>query len=493
MPSVRSVSQSGNWFEAVIHLGDLNRAASLGLTPVAEYPNGAGYARLRLNTKGLTAQKIAAAINAKVQRDWADFEAIVTPSGLVALRNRPVTIIEEPDIGIPMPTEPHESCYYFDGGEFTDFSPWRQVAFMEVQSTTKRSGNYAFKPTSAGGYARTPLYSSTGADIGTSSQVCSRVYHMFTSAPTANAWLCNINSEMYQVYVDYATGKLVLVAGAYSDMGDTVHGVGVWRRIEMHARQGSDASHTTVDVYMDGVLECSLVDLAIAPSFSEFDIGKTTVSLYSVWDDVYLGSALIGEGQCSTPCMPTGVGDDNAWTSSSGGDKWLDVDDLPSNDDTDYVYASASLKQTFTHDGAAQGRYAGATKINAIGYWARMCCPDEALYRRMIESGATEKNSAYLAEVAYEWGKPLFWDADFDTTKPGAWTEAAVDALEIGGNSYLVAYNRRMTTCALFVDWVPPAAAGDIARISGIDWANVKKVSGVAEASVSKISGVAAN
>jgi len=60
----------------------------------------------------------------------------------------------------------------------------------------------------------------------------------------------------------------------------------------------------------------------------------------------------------------TGVGATSQWTSSAGGNKWLDVDDIPHNSDTDYV-KSTSTGQTQLFTFPASGL--GAVNIHAVG------------------------------------------------------------------------------------------------------------------------------
>jgi len=500
VPSVRRFSHVGKVIEADIHLGDMARAASLGLTPVQIYPNGAGYAKLSLNVGNRTPAQICTLINSKLNRNFADFDAVVTPQGLVALQTRMLP----GDVEIIRPGS--DTSYFFDGGEWTDFTPWRTIVNMQVQSSTFHpggTGGYAFQSSNAIEGLRSaysPLYATTGAD-GIATQGAFRCWYMQTDSPATWPWgICEPSSLLPLLRVDVATGKLELWMNSSTlDLGDTVLTNNVWHLIEMKVKPGTNpATQTTYEAKLDGNLECTLADVVVAPNVVGWYIGCTAnavVSQSQYWDDVYFGNDWVGTGQCSSVCLPladTAVAGYDDWTASTG-HKHDCVNEWPYSD-TKYVFIAAYGEQLFTHDkgGAA---YAGATSIKAIGYWARMAgnnVDTAGVCFRIIYQSPTESSSGSHAHTLFEWAHPMFRDADKDAA---AWTEANVDALEIGGKSALVGptVERQMSECYLFVDYVPAVAAGLIKKISGVDWANVKKVSSVAEASCKKVSGVVAN
>ena len=497
MPSVRRFSHVGNVIEADIHLGDMSLAASKGLTPVATYPNGAGYARLALNVKNKTSAQIVDLINSKLSPAWCDFEAFVTKDGKVGIRNRPTFEMPE-ELG-----EGGGTCYFLSGGEFGDLTDFAVVeGAVSAQSTIVHAGAWAF---GVNGTIRASIFATTGAIGTTATDWWLRCWYYQTDTNAAS-WGIIAGVPIPHIGITSAQKLSLSLAGlAAPSVGATTITMDAWHLIEVHCWTADDPMRLHAELYLDSGAspECQLLDvnpLGADGKATDIDLGMNSQYYgggtdQQFWDDVYVGTSRPGAGQCSVVCLAVGEGDDNEWVASAG-DKHDCVNDYPWSD-TDYVttagLASGYYKQTFTHDNGSGG-YAGAASINAIGYWGRAGGDgvSGAVFYRMIESGATEAASGAHTSVGYEWVHPMFRDTD---PTSAAWAEATVDALEIGGKSALVGptVERRMSECYLFVDFIPGVAAGNVKKVSGVDWANVKKVSGVAEASIKKVSGVTAN
>jgi hypothetical protein len=174
----------------------------------------------------------------------------------------------------------------------------------------------------------------------------------------------------------------------------------------------------------------------------------------------------------------------NKWTSSVPGDKWLDVDDVPPNDVTDYIFATIGSTQHFTYPASGLG-----SAPHVVGMLARTQ-RNGGVFTQCGHylSGVTQTDTFAPPNLSYSW-LPRF----VTETKPGggAWSVANLDSAETWVGSFLNAELRctSMTKYAIYGGTYP----AHIKKLSGVTWASVKKVSGVAEASISKVAGETAN
>ena len=168
--------------------------------------------------------------------------------------------------------------------------------------------------------------------------------------------------------------------------------------------------------------------------------------------------------------VPTGLGTYNNWTSSVPGNKWLDVDDVPDNADTDYNYRTVTAaKQTFSH--AASGIPVGSNVL-AVGVrtMTRKYAGVIVYGYGMMRLGGTDLvGDTYSANAATYSGQGRVL-----TTKTPAgadWTIANVDAVEIGMDCYFLigAPNIRCSSVVLFAAYgdeeAPPPPSGRLSKV----------------------------
>lgn len=127
--------------------------------------------------------------------------------------------------------------------------------------------------------------------------------------------------------------------------------------------------------------------------------------------------------------LPDGAGNYTQWTPNGAASNFQCVDEVPPNDDTDYVSsATAAQKDTYT----MQATIGAPASIPLVveRTLARKTTAGVETYRNLIRSGGTDSPGSTVAlstSYAY-YGTPF----PLDPNGSVAWTQAAVDALEAG-------------------------------------------------------------
>ena len=173
-------------------------------------------------------------------------------------------------------------------------------------------------------------------------------------------------------------------------------------------------------------------------SIREVFLGSDSISSYGVqtayFDDFALNdtagavnNSWIGRGGivALVPTADSAIKDE--WTASAG-NKWAAVDDIPANDDTDYVYESVVDEiQLFTlSDNSAPGA------VQAIDVWTRAKLAAAGAGSVAIDiytSGGHAVSGDFALDTSYVY-KNFIWETD--TVGAHAWDDAHLDALEAG-------------------------------------------------------------
>ena len=138
----------------------------------------------------------------------------------------------------------------------------------------------------------------------------------------------------------------------------------------------------------------------------------------------------IGRGGISA-IFPTGAGasTDLDLFPNTGEANWEDVDEVPPDDDTSYVFDEL----VDDHDSYAASDLANAGTVSAVQWLARARsdfagAPEIA---RILRIGGVDYQGADIAiDVGYDYHTEIL-DQDPDAG-PGAWTKAAIDGMELG-------------------------------------------------------------
>lgn len=232
----------------------------------------------------------------------------------------------------------------------------------------------------------------------------------------------------------------------YLIAGSTAIGVGGWHTVEIFASgigsgkaltlrvdgavYASSASistknsHASANAYI-GYLQLGSLSQSVANTKGTFRIGDLV--LHS--NDAIQPSGLLGSMQVY-PKVPTGAGDSTQFTPSVGAN-WQCVDDQVNNGNTDYVETSAAGNRDLYATSALS-----VTPASILGVQLKATAIKDDTGARTLQvctkSGATVSNhgsALALSNTAYS---SVFAALSTDPNGGGAWTKAAVDALQIG-------------------------------------------------------------
>lgn len=208
-------------------------------------------------------------------------------------------------------------------------------------------------------------------------------------------------------------------------------------RVVIHASTGSYVLRVDGVPWLSGgnvntqVTGNASANMIVIGHFSDGLFGTVDV------DDVYLcdgtGSAntqLLGDCRVDA-LLPSGDGANTAWTPSTGTSHFALVDEVPPNDDTDYLSTStvgARESHTFSDLPALPTPVIYGVQHTVV---ARK---DDAGTRQvysLVKSGATTQVAAAPFTMALAWSMyTAIWEQDPATTAP--WTVAGVNAMEAG-------------------------------------------------------------
>lgn len=331
-------------------------------------------------------------------------------------------------------------------------------AGSSVQSTIKRTGNYAYRTnptTTAIGFVNlgVPNTSGQSSGINMSGIMYARFYFYVATLPSANdeEIFCAASTPTVCLRVT-STGVLKLynnedTTPALLATGITTLSTATWYRIEVSLDSSSSAAY---EVLVNGVSDISGTGANFSDTnwFSAFfgkhtNINSNTVDFY--YDDIAVSdSGYLGAGRVSL-MSPDSEGFYTDWTGS-----YTDVKEVPHDSDTTYITSSTSAQAKTV--GLQSAASAGATgTINAIK--SVVIARDEggtSGLKLRLRSGSTDNNTTPGVNLttSYALLSKVFATDPADGL---AWTTADLDGVEAGVlNNVSVA--TRVTAIYVMVD-----------------------------------------
>lgn len=355
---------------------------------------------------------------------------------------------------------------FLDGG---------QSGTCAIQSTTKRTGGYALQcnpTTSATGRMTILTHSATTgalANLTNNTDRYLRFYFNFATAPASS-------NEQIAVILDatVTTASLEIrlnsdgTLSAYSGTtllatGATVLSSGTWYRIEIKRLLGT--TNAAWELKINGTSEISGTFSPGRSTGNDVRLGKNTdrnsQTIDFFYDDVVLSdSAYPGAGQCSM-VVPNAAG--NYQTATRGGadsgNNWDQVNELPPNDDTDYLITDNTIDNAETE--ALQSAATAGVSDTILGVKAFAVIKRDGgsngAVRLRVRSGSTDSDTSadVAADATYRQVARLLAT---DPNTSAAWTTGGIDGAEVGIVERSSANKTRMTVCGLMVDWAEPPA-----------------------------------
>ncbi len=378
------------------------------------------------------------------------------------------------------------------------------VASGSIQTTTKRTGTYAFQanPTTT----NTANYDFQGQDatgtrgVWDAATIYARFYFNYATKPASAseeifiAQTTTLGTK-FTIRIDSA-GKLSAWDNTGTNQlgstGTTVLSSGTWYRIEAKIGTGTTAAW---EVKINGTTEISGTGDLRTINSGLIKVGKVanrnsqTVNFFyddiKVRDDDYPGS---GEVKLIKPNASGSVTNTNwnttdATCSSTTDGTSVQIDEVPHNSDTDFICnkTSSGGAVTFNVEDTSTASITGNVKsVKSLGAIRKV--PSQALNMQIrLRSGATEDNTtAADPGTSYVFRSKIY---ETDPADSAAWTLTDVDNVEVGvvhaqGN----AREARATALYVMVDYQPPASVTVSGRVftnegsTGLDCSSARTV-----------------
>jgi hypothetical protein len=312
---------------------------------------------------------------------------------------------------------------------------------VTVSSAIKRSGSYALRcnpGTGTTGYVEFKPHDATGAQAnGTQTNAYCRFYLYIAALPAATKY------EFLFTVIRSSTGNTGLMldssgklkVDSSGTLGPYALSTGQWYRIEVRAGANNNAADPW-EVLVDGASYLSGThNSSGAAKIQYVRIGKYvnwTGGAYDCYIDDFLwsDSGYPGEGQVLA-MLPDGDSAANAGWTASAGNKHQCVDEIPVNDDTDYLSTSTSTDAyTATLQSTSLAGVSGV--LNGVKVLARArVTSGGGAFRVRVRSGSSNSDNASDSNIFTTYttlGRVL----PLDPTDSSSWTTAKLDSLEVG-------------------------------------------------------------
>lgn len=320
----------------------------------------------------------------------------------------------------------------FETGNLSEVTLIGGTATMSAQSTTKRTGSYAFQFNSSaqfGAYGVQKLAANgTPALIGRSgaSTTYYTFYVRFATLPATNVDFASVQQSGSTQVV----GLMVNSSGTFTITGGTTSATiatfstGVWYRIDLRV-----TSNGTSVCSVDGGTSQSCNSTNVTQDYLYLGCWGASPTMNVFYDDIAISdSAQPGAGQVNI-LKPNATGNYTAWTDGAGTAP-TNVAEVPHTSDTGYITSSTSGQaETEAMDSAATGGVVGTIgTVKAVAI-VRDEGGASSLSVRLRSNTTDSDTTAVDPGSSYT---PLCKLFDTDPATSTAWTSSGIDGLEVG-------------------------------------------------------------
>ena len=240
--------------------------------------------------------------------------------------------------------------------------------------------------------------------------------------------------------------------GSVAATGTTALTVGQVYWVEYRGSSGSAAA--AYEVRIDSVSELSGTMTQTNNNHGSVRLGKATNNNNNAYDFRYsnwVGSDTAYVGPISTKgVFPDANGSTQQFTGGTNASGYLEVDDIPADDDTTYVASTGAANNVALFRCASMP---SSSSVKAVKGWARAKTPSGTSSTKLrVRSGSTNSDSTGSALGSSYVNRFRLLENDPNTGSP--WLEADVNAAEVGVQE-ANAVVTRLTTCCLHVAYVP--------------------------------------
>lgn len=348
----------------------------------------------------------------------------------------------------------------FEAGDFSECAATSGT--VSIDASVRRSGAFALRAHPAGAATGHVHLNKRAADGVVTplnlATIYARAYVLFTTLPAAGSeeiLTCDnlFTARKFSVRVTSA-GKLQAydktgTAQMGSD-GATTLTTGRWYCLEVSIATGAAAAW---EVRIDGRAELSGTGNLTTSNAGRFQLGKEVdrngQSIDVHYDDVAIDDAAYPGPARIVRLAPNAAGSTTQWT----GD-YTDVDEVPHDSDSTYLTTSVSGDVELVNlEGCADQGISGILRT-AMSFAVVRDEGGTSAFRLRLRSSGTSDNTANLnTGNAYSSIAKVY---ETDPNTGGAWTAAAIDALQVGVVAN-AAVAHRCTMMCVFVEFVPQA------------------------------------
>jgi hypothetical protein len=354
----------------------------------------------------------------------------------------------------------------FELGSTLEFFELNNTA--SIQTTTKRTGNYALQvnPVGAGTgwiYLRSLQANGLETTIG-STTVYIRFYFRVGTLPAANSeeFFELRSSNIIMTGRIKSDGKLQLyAANGTTQIGSdsaTALSTNKWYRIDVKF-----ISASSCELRIDGV--SAITGIPGSDTVSNISLGKLanrndqTVNFY--YDDVAIDTAQYPPDGAIEIMLPSADGNYTTWTIGAGsGDKWQQVDDLPHDSDTSYLVSTLTVDNAYTAamEAAANAGISGTINTVKSIIISKQDGAGSGTYSRRLRSGSTDSDGSNTnSSASYATASRMFAT---DPATSAAWTISGLDGVEVGIVEKETVDKTRITAIYLMVDFLASTGGG---------------------------------
>lgn len=356
----------------------------------------------------------------------------------------------------------------FESGSL-DPEPWTYSGTVSISSTTVRTGTYSLRvnPSTTGtGLYRIGCFTSAGGrDVACNvATIYPRFFYRYATKPASGSEIL-FQSRTSADGVKFtlrltSSGNLAAYdsAGTLLATGSTALAQDTWYRIEPKVGTGASAAW---EVQLNGASEISGTGNLSTSNNGRLFLGKTTdVSGQSIdffYDDFSLDDAEYpGEGKI-VRLVPNANGSTMAWSTGTGSSNYAEVDDVPQVG-TSYVKNTGAANEVALFDLTDSSTAGISGTIHAVRplIQARLDATGTSAFSMRTRSGTTNTDLSTVALTTG--GAYISTTYATDPNTAGAWSTAAIDALEVGGIE-TAAVSTRLQDVHVYVEYTEAAAS----------------------------------
>jgi hypothetical protein len=224
---------------------------------------------------------------------------------------------------------------------------------------------------------------------------------------------------------------IIIVAGTTVATASNVLSFNAWHYFEIEATVGASA---TINLYQDGALIATYTGNTGSGNAGGFVLGQLSNSYGGggpgnvAFDDVYVANTATRQGERRVQTLVPAANSSVAWTPLAGSN-YANVNELPVNGDTSYVYASTAGTQDLYTNSNLSGT---ATAISCVQM--RTCARKDDSATRQIATVLSSTGTVQVGATQNVTTSYLYY-TDLYATDPhtsAAWTQSGVNACLIG-------------------------------------------------------------